>query len=90
VYNSILQKKINGYLANYNIKEVGFAQRLGANVNDIAEIFQLIYGDHPQAEGLFEALLDQICQAHIARQKLHGQAAFFGHLSAVAGLAIGL
>jgi len=67
VYNSILQKKINGYLANYNIKEVGFAQRLGANVNDITEIFQLIYGDHSQAEGLFETLLDQICLAHLAR-----------------------
>ncbi|MFM6936382.1 MAG: hypothetical protein ACKOXH_01675, partial [Aquirufa sp.] len=68
MYNSTYQQKINSRLGSYKIKDAGFAQRFGANISDISEIFQHIYGRHPQAQVLFDALLDQICTAHLDRK----------------------
>ena len=68
MYNSTYQQKINNRLGSFNIKDEGFAQRFGANISDIAAIFQQIYGTHPQAQGLFDALLDEICLAHHERK----------------------
>ncbi len=68
MYNSTYQQKINSRLGSYKIKDAGFAQRFGANISDIAEIFQYIYGKHPQAQVLFDTLLDQMCTAHLDRK----------------------
>jgi amylosucrase len=67
VYNSVLQKKLHELIKTHNIKDAAFQERFTANLDDIFTHFHAIYGSHPLAAGLFETLLNSICQAHLDR-----------------------
>ena len=67
MYNPSLQKKLHELIKSHKIKDVAFQERFTANLDDIFTHFHAIYGSHPLAAGLFETLLNSICQAHIDR-----------------------
>jgi amylosucrase len=67
VYNPALQKKLHELIKTYKIKDSAFQERFTANLDDINTHFHAIYGSHPLAAGLFETLLNSICQAHLDR-----------------------
>jgi amylosucrase len=67
VYNPALQKKLHELIKTYKIKDSAFQERFTANLDDINTHFHAIYGSHPLAAGLFESLLNSVCQAHLDR-----------------------
>ena len=67
MYNPSLQKKLHELIKSHKIKDVAFQERFTANLDDIFTHFHAIYGSHPLAAGLFETLLNSICQAHLDR-----------------------
>ncbi|MHA8065511.1 amylosucrase [Aquirufa sp. ROCK2-A2] len=73
MYNSYLQNTINEYSKNLKIgstpNDKAFLQRFAANIADINEIFDHIYGKHPIGKPLFELLIKSIFQAHLDRNK---------------------
>jgi amylosucrase len=67
VYNPALQKKLHELIKTHKIKDSAFQERFTANLDDIHTHFHAIYGSHPLAAGLFESLLNSVCQAHLDR-----------------------
>lgn len=67
MYNPSLQKKLHELIKSHKIKDVAFQERFTANLDDIFTHFHAIYGSHPLTAGLFETLLNSICQAHLDR-----------------------
>ncbi len=73
MYNSYLQNTINAFSKSFKIgntsNDIAFEQRFSANISDLFEIFDQIYGKHPLANPLFEQLIRSIFQAHLDRNK---------------------
>ncbi|WP_395768679.1 alpha-amylase family glycosyl hydrolase [Aquirufa sp.] len=67
MYNPALQKKLHELIKTHKIKDSAFQERFTANLDDIYTHFHAIYGSHPSAAGLFESLLNSVCQAHLDR-----------------------
>jgi amylosucrase len=67
VYNPFLQKTLQALTKAHKIKDATFFERFTANLDDISTHFYGIYASHPQADELFQVLLNSICQAHLDR-----------------------
>jgi amylosucrase len=71
VYNSYLQQTINEFSKSLNLgnspEDQAFLQRFSANIADISEIFDQIYGKHSQANSMFESLIKSVFEAHLER-----------------------
>lgn len=74
MYNFSLHRQIRSTINNFNVNlsresdELFFARFL-ANASRIKELFERLYGAHPQHEAYFQNLLNTITEAHTGRRQ---------------------